>query len=259
MSNDATNNPEEMDDGPADETNIPIDETSNSVENSTPNLMERKPNTDGGAVIPPPFNEDENSGEPIEYPEISDNAEGANIQGKYMKNGYAFTLDKVTDARYQVSEQEFEEAKAKLAYLKSLVEKSLKYYSGERNSARRWAFVFTMFSTVLAGTVTILLGWRFLDPDMANSALLPNIALVLSAMITIMGVMSKFWDAKQLWVRYTDTENALKRLMGYIEYTEQGLDKVKALRLVEVEALNLKYHMILQATNRLIHDVRAQN
>ena len=47
--------------------------------------------------------------------------------------------------------------------------------------------------------------------------------------------------------------------MGYIEYTEQGVDKVKSLRLVDVEALNLKYHMILQATNRLIHDVRAEN
>ena len=116
-----------------------------------------------------------------------------------------------------------------------------------------------MFSTVLAGIVTVLLGWRMFETNAVWVNWLSNIALVFSAMITVMGVMSKFWDAQQLWVRYTDTENALKRLLGYIEYSEQGLETVKALRLVDVEALNLKYHLILQATNRLVHDVRSQN
>jgi len=217
-------------------------------------------------VDPPKFDPstitDAAAGSEGKYPSdnlISDPEEGVKIQGRYMNNGYAYALDAVTPARYEVTENEFEEAKIKLAYLKSLVQESLTYYGGERISARRWAFVFTMFSTLLAGIVTVLLGYRFIGESAEVINLLSNIALVLSAMITVMGVISKFWDAKQLWVRYTDTENALKTLLGYIEYTEQGTEKVKSLRLVDVEALNLKYHMILQATNRLIHDVRSQN
>ena len=239
------------------------DETTDIPENEG-SLEERKPTPDGGSVIPPKFDATTitNAAETSAYPtdnEVSDKEEGATVDGKYMSSGYAFTLNNVTPDRYQVSDNEFNEATAKLAYLKGLVQKSLDYYGKERKSARKWAFVFTMFSTLLAGIVTILLGLKFVTEDKEIIYLLSNIALGLSAMITVMGVMSKFWDAKQLWVRYTDTENAMKRLMGYIEYTEQGLDKVKSLRLVDVEALNLKYHMILQATNRLVHDVRSQN
>ncbi|MGB0521639.1 MAG: SLATT domain-containing protein [Flammeovirgaceae bacterium] len=187
-----------------------------------------------------------------------DGDEHFKIQGKFMADGYAYTMGPVSESRYQTPENEFTEAKIKLAYLKTLVEQKLKEYRAERKSARSWAFIFTMFSTIFAGAITVLLGWKFIDPNSTLNDTFANISLVLSAFITVLTVLSKFWDAKQLWVRYTDSESLLKQLLGFIEYTEQMGD-LKALRLVEVEALHYKYESIVHATDELIHDVRSQN
>ena len=221
------------------------------------NELPEKPDLSEASEADLPMIEEMNESdiEPVEALNRS-GADRAKIKGRHMQNGYAFMLsDDSQQGRKPVSEEEYAEAMEKLTFLKELVNGKLKEFLGERRGSRSWAFFFTVSSSVLAALVSFLLGFK----EPSNAVWFSNIALALSTAIAVITVWSKFWDAKDLWVQYTDTVNYLEELKSHIEYTEKGVDKTKALRLKEVEILRLKYHQIMNDTARFVHNVRAQS
>ena len=172
---------------------------------------------------------------------------------QYPDAGYYYILSEVEKGRYEhLVEQELSEAKAKLDFVKGVITKKVKEFKGKRQNNKVRAFIFTTLSTALAAIVTVLLGWS----QDGSSELLTHIALIISAIITVVGVFQKFWDAKDLWVRYTLSAGKLESLLFTIEYLEKSEN---ALRLRDVEYIKLKFDQISEETTAFVVKVRSDD
>ena len=161
---------------------------------------------------------------------------------------YAF--DEVTPERYHsVTEEELAEAKGKLVVLKKQITEKRKEFVKDRKNSRNWAFFFRILTTLLASVVTILLGINF----EGFHKVMNNIALIISVGITVLSIIHRFFDSKELWVQYTHVAGKLEGLLFTIEYLEESQS---ALRLRQVEYIKYQYDKIMSQSLKFVVSVR---
>jgi len=117
------------------------------------------------------------------------------------------------------SESESLAAQKKLDILLNQINNSIKEYRIKRQQNHRPALLFKILTTGLASVVTILIGMKV---STAYSEWLNNIALVISALMTVVSAWNSFFDYTELWVYYTKSEEDLKILKDEIEFTLGG-------------------------------------
>ena len=101
----------------------------------------------------------------------------------------------------------------------------------------------------MAAVVTILLGLNIEGLEKTFNTM----ALIISGFLTVIGILQKLLDSKDLWVQYTSTVAKLEGLLFSIEYLEEGKN---AIRLKDVEFIKLKYDKIMESTTDFIIKVR---
>ena len=165
--------------------------------------------------------------------------------------GYHYVLTEVDKDRYEPKiEEEINEAQGKLNIIKKRITRDVDFYKKERKKNKLRAFVIRVMSTFLAAIITVLLGLHLEGLEKTFN----TIALVISGFLTIIGILQKMLDSKDLWVQYTSTVAKLEGLLFSIEYLEEGKN---AIRLKDVEYVKLKYDKIMQETTAFVIKVRS--
>jgi len=96
---------------------------------------------------------------------------------------------------------------------KSLLDNQLKAvtekYDSDRSRHKRLALWLKMSTSALGALSTVLLGWQNAG---VYTVALKNLALMSSALITVVAAYDAFFDPRKLWVRETFVLNSLKDL-----------------------------------------------
>ncbi len=149
------------------------------------------------------------------------------------------------------SENESIEAQKKLDILLNQINDSIKEYRIKRQQNRRPALLFRILTTGLASVVTILIGMKV---STAYSEWLNNIALIISALMTVVSAWNSFFDYTELWVYYTKAEEDLKILKDEIEFALVGNAH---LSLNDVNFFSIRYFEEKKAAVEYLHKVRS--
>ena len=188
---------------------------------------------------------------------ISDDKEDPNADGFKSLNDRLF-YDRTQ--RVKATEEEKKEILNKLDYLETQVQLDAFKYRGFERKSKNWALIFRLLSSALAAVVTVLLGINITDTlrDWAVDWWINTIALIITAFISIIGVIQGFFDANELYIKYTDTANKLEHLYSTIEYLKCGIDLKKAdggeddevfITLEQVNAVKIEYDEIIESTH----------
>src|ERR1700694_739198 len=108
----------------------------------------------------------------------------------------------------------------KVKYLTETINAQIESFGKLRIINKGKAFWFKMLITSSSAATTILLGLQGLDHWTLFHAptLVKNLALLLSALVTLFSTWDTFFNHKALWVRYTLTLSQLKGIRAELEY-----------------------------------------
>jgi hypothetical protein len=150
-----------------------------------------------------------------------------------------------------------EEVESKLAWLQMRIVQDMSKYRKWEGKSRKWALIFRLMSSALAAVVTVLLGFNITDSMRAWGVdwFINFAALLISAFISILGVIQGFFDANELYIKYTDTANKLEELAETIEYLRMGIDYVD---LIETNLIYQAYFAIVDSTNEYEMKIKSQ-
>jgi UDP-N-acetylglucosamine transferase subunit ALG13 len=174
------------------------------------------------------------------------------------------SLEKLDEALFtkrnntKVSPEEQAEVEQKLQYLVNKIKKDLAFYSKKEKKSGKWTLIFSVLSSLLAASVTVLLGLNVTDFMRQHNLdwYINTTALVISAFISVIGVLQNFTDSKPLWIKYTDTSNKYQQLLDNIEYMQLASSYIT---LDDVNQIKLAYNRIKDGTNNYIIQVRSQD
>lgn len=172
--------------------------------------------------------------------------------------------------RVAVDPEENEIALRKLKFLYEKISLDSINYRAKGNLSRQWALIFRLLSSALAAVVTVLLGINITDTlrDYGVDWFINTAALIISAFISIIGVIQSFFDANELYIKYLDTANQLGRLGATVEYLGYSGEKDefggkkfenKYVSLDHVNAIKIEYDRILKSLFDYIVQVRADD
>jgi len=160
--------------------------------------------------------------------------------------------------RQKVNPEERAEAEKKLKYLEDKIKKDLEFYKRKEKKSGKGTLIFSVLSSLLAASVTVLLGLN-VTTWMRNNNFdwyINTIALVISAFISVIGVVQNFTDSKPLWIKYTDAINQYQHLLDNIEFIRLAGEYIT---LDDVIDIKLAYNKIKSGTNNYIIQVRSQD
>ncbi len=142
---------------------------------------------------------------------------------------------------------ETEIVEAKLKVLRTQIEKSHRKYKNHESKSGNWAFVFRFLSSLLAAVVTVLLGINVTDTlrDWGIDWYINTLALAISAFLSIIGMLQSYFDADELYAKYTETASQLDHLLNTLDFVEKGK---KYLTLKHVNLIRITYSKILDET-----------
>jgi hypothetical protein len=164
--------------------------------------------------------------------------------------------DKVLDTRNQVknSPQDSERVKMKLSHLKAKIEKEKNQYAKWETKSKGWALFFQVLTAGLAAIVTILLGIEL--SSVILGWWIKTICLIISAFISIIGIIARFYDADEKYAKYMDTSYKMAQLLNLIEYIELDAEYISLADaneiFKEVERIldsTYEFEMVLTANN----------
>jgi hypothetical protein len=112
------------------------------------------------------------------------------------------------------------DVKAKLDWLNHELDERINSFAKKRVRDKNVAFGLKILAVCFAATITILLGLKVQD-DYAR--IFQGIALVLSAIITVMNAIEAFYDHRSLWIQRTITLSRLYSLRADLRFTMEGL------------------------------------
>ncbi|WP_298760086.1 DUF4231 domain-containing protein [uncultured Psychroserpens sp.] len=145
-------------------------------------------------------------------------------------------------------EQKKEESKKKAEFLKKQIAERIQGFTKRRNDNKYKARNFHVLITVLGAFSTIVLGFDFINlkslsffEDQAK-----NLALIISALITVVSAYNTFFDHKGLWVNYTSIRNSLYNLDFEIDYYLEGNEDIRE---GKIEEFKERYNEILDLAN----------
>ena len=110
----------------------------------------------------------------------------------------------------------------KLKTLQMEVDDRIKVTSHKRVGDKNKAFGLKILAVCFAAATTILLGLKVED-DLAG--IFQSVALVLSALITVLNAVEAFYDHRSLWIRRTVTLSKLYELRAELKYATAGLEE----------------------------------
>ncbi|TAE12410.1 MAG: DUF4231 domain-containing protein [Bacteroidetes bacterium] len=150
--------------------------------------------------------------------------------------------------RVKSTPDESAEAVIKLGWLQGRIRKAKETYEGYEKKAKNWALIFRLMSSILAAVVTVLLGLNVTDymKSYGIDWFVNFFALVISAFISIIGVIQGFYDANELYAKYTDTANKLDELVQLIEYLDMSQNY---LTIRQVNLIYKAYDKIISMTD----------
>lgn len=143
----------------------------------------------------------------------------------------------------------------KIAYLENEINARISSFESKRSTNRNKAFAFKLVTAICSGAITIFLGIH--SADEVTKIFLKDIALCLSASLTIFSTWDTFFNHRELWVKYTGTSNELKELKSDIAFMKVGgVEKIKENK---VDELYLTYKEILKNTNTHWGKIKSKN
>jgi len=132
-------------------------------------------------------------------------------------------------------------ADEKLAILRAQIDHSVKWFRDARRRNRRNAFLLRFGTAALSAATTVVLGLQGFE---TYRVLLKNVALILSASVTVIAAWESFFNHRELWVRYTATLGLLRGLQSDLEYACAGNIQAEGL-----DVFHDRLNAILRETN----------
>jgi Protein of unknown function (DUF4231) len=118
------------------------------------------------------------------------------------------------------------------------LDEAIAQFGRDRNRHKRRALGLKLSTSALGALATVLLGWQGAD---AAATVLKNIALIATALITLVAAYDAFYEPRKLWIRETFVLNSMKDLKRKWEIaTSTGETEA-----VDVKAYGNEYHEIL--------------
>lgn len=136
-------------------------------------------------------------------------------------------------------EQEQSRAWAKLAALRHMISDKMAYLDLAIHRNRNRAFQLKMSMTGLSATTTVLIGisGKSIISELVGQ-ILSIVALLTSAIATIIGAWDAFFSHREMWVAYTEAFHDLRRLQSEIGYSEGDITQA------EVDILFQRFQII---------------
>jgi hypothetical protein len=134
------------------------------------------------------------------------------------------------------------EVEQKLKTLQKELDDRIKITARKRAGDKTKAFGLKILAICFAAATTVLLG---LKVDASLAVIFQSVALILSAMITVLTAVEAFYDHRSLWIRRTVTLSRLYGLRTDLNYSTAGLPESE----IDVKALDRfmrRYERILQ-------------
>lgn len=157
------------------------------------------------------------------------------------------------------SEAELSEVKMdigeKVKILKQEMDDRIKYTARKRVSDKKRAFGIKILAVCFAASVTVLLGLK-VNENLAG--ILQSIALVLSAVITVLNAVEAFYDHRSLWIRRTVTLSKLYALRSELNFVTAGVEESE-IDIKSLERFLRRYERILQDDLRSWLKMRQDN
>lgn len=107
----------------------------------------------------------------------------------------------------------------KLKLLQNEIQQQINAFDMRQIRNRRIAMTFKIFSVMLASATTVLLGIQI---EAGWAGVFKNIALVLSALLTVISAVEAFFDNRSLWIRQFVTLMRLHDLKRDVAYYVAG-------------------------------------
>jgi hypothetical protein len=140
-------------------------------------------------------------------------------------------------------------------HLAEVVSTQIVSFAARRQTNKKKAFWFKMLITSFSAGTTILLGLQGLETLFPSApTVIKNMALVLSAFVTLFSAWDTFFNHKALWVRYTKTVTDLRSILSELEFLSSNTDsKVEG---TDLDRLFRKYQSVLDETNSFWQNLR---
>ena len=136
---------------------------------------------------------------------------------------------------------EFQE---KLQVLQKELDFHIKRTGNARSNNKNKAFSLKVLAVCFAGAITVLLGVRV---DAVWATTFQNLALILSAIITLLNAFEAFYDHRSLWIQGTVTLSQLAALKNEVDFFAAGrLQKVNADDMNRLDDYKNRLEQILQ-------------
>jgi hypothetical protein len=136
---------------------------------------------------------------------------------------------------------------AQQAWLEKEIKRVTDVFHKDRERHKRGALSLRIAVVSLAGLTTCLLGWKNAPPDVAG--FLPNLALVLSAAVTVFSAYDSFFAPRSLWIQETTTLARLRDLERLFQYQKAGAPR-QQLSVETLHALKTQLDAILEESLR---------
>lgn len=138
-------------------------------------------------------------------------------------------------------------------YLSQEIEKHIDLFDGKRQKNKFLALGIKLLGAMLAGTVTVLLGISVPQKSMTYN----NIALIFSALMTVLAAWDVFFNHKALWIRFTLATNALRALKQDLEYT--NAKSGGRIDVQDTDRINSQLKAILKQTHESWEELRRED
>ena len=134
-------------------------------------------------------------------------------------------------------------SKQQMDYLSETISRCISLYDRKRQKNKFLAFGIKLTSTAFAATTTILLG---LSVDLETKAFFTNVALVLSALVTLLTTWDAFFNHKALWLRFTVATQSLRSVQEDMDFLRSRGELAQE----QIDSLHKRYKRVVRDIDR---------
>lgn len=170
------------------------------------------------------------------------------------KTSYYTYRGQQDEIKRTMGETEKEEINKKIEFLRTHIDERINRFTSKRIDNKFKARNFYVSTTVLAAINTIVLGLDFANVQWFDNQT-KNIALIISALITIVGAYDSFFDHKGLWINFTAARSKMRRLKFELEFYLEGNNNIEK---EDIEMFKEKYNEILNDVGKKWSNLRSE-
>jgi hypothetical protein len=143
-------------------------------------------------------------------------------------------------------------SKQQMDYFSETISHCISLYDKKRQKNKFLALGINLTSTAFEAATTILLGLR-VNAD--TKTRLANVALGLSASITLLNTWDAFFNHKALWLRFTVATQSLRGVQEEMEYLRSKGEFTES----QIDSLHRKFKRVVLAINRDWENLRKED